>query len=289
MRRRLDNRPGTPRRIAALENARSDKHAVDANLHHQRRIGRRRDTARREIHDRQTAKFLRLFHQRIRRPDILGIGHQLLIRHQLQAPNLAQDGARVAHGLDHVTRARLAFRADHGRTLANATQRFTQIAAATHKRHLEGVLVDVVILVRRGQDFALVHIVDTNGLENLRLDKVADTRLCHHGNGHRLDNFFDHAGVRHACHATVNADVGRHALERHHSHGTRFFRNHSLVGRDHVHDHAALEHLRQTGLHLEAADFTLAVCTSICTHFLCLQLARCGHFRARYRHHARRH
>ena len=45
--------------------------------------------------------------------------------------------------------------------------------------HLEGVLVDVVQLVRRGEDLRLVDVVDAQRLEHLRLDEVADARLGH--------------------------------------------------------------------------------------------------------------
>ena len=56
------------------------------------------------------------------------------------------------------------------------------------------------------------------------------------------------SGIRHARDAAVAADVRRHALERHHRAGAGRLRDPRLLGRDHVHDHAALEHLGQAGL-----------------------------------------
>ena len=53
----------------------------------------------------------------------------------------------------------------------------------------------------------------------------------------------DHLGIGHARHAAVRADVGRHALQRHHGAGAGVLGDLRLLGVDHVHDHAALEHL----------------------------------------------
>ena len=47
------------------------------------------------------------------------------------------------------------------------------------------------------------------------------------------------------------ADVGGNALERHHRAGAGVLGDLRLLGRDHVHDHAALEHLGEAGLHSE--------------------------------------
>ena len=50
----------------------------------------------------------------------------------------------------------------------------------------EGELVDVEVLVGRRQHLGLVDVVDGERLEDLRLDEVADARLGHHRDGHRL-------------------------------------------------------------------------------------------------------
>jgi hypothetical protein len=59
------------------------------------------------------------------------------------------------------------------------------------------------------------------------------------------------SGVAHARHPAVAADVGRHALERHHGGGAGVLGDLRLVGVDDVHDDAALEHLGQPGLDSE--------------------------------------
>ncbi len=63
----------------------------------------------------------------------------------------------------------------------------------------------------------------------------------------------DHVGVAHAGDAAVAADVGRHPLERHHRAGAGVLGDLGVLGRDHIHDHPALEHLGQPPLHLEGA------------------------------------
>ncbi len=45
-----------------------------------------------------------------------------------------------------------------------------------------------------------------------------------------------------------DADVGRNALERHHGDGAGLLGDLRLVGVDHVHDHAALQHLCEAAL-----------------------------------------
>ena len=71
-------------------------------------------------------------------------------------------------------------------------------------------------LVGRGQDLGLVDVVDLERLEDLRLDEVADPRLGHHGDRDGLLDLDDLRRIRHARDAAVRADVGRHALQRHH-------------------------------------------------------------------------
>ena len=103
-----------------------------------------------------------------------------------EAPDAGQDGADVAHRLDDVAGAGLALGAHHGGALVDAPERLAEVAAAAHEGHLEGVLVDVVGLVGRRQHLGLVDVVDAQRLEDLRLDEVADARLGHDRDGHRV-------------------------------------------------------------------------------------------------------
>ena len=105
------------------------------------------------------------------------------------------------------------------------------------------------------EHLGLVDVVHLERLEHLRLHEVADAGLGHHGDGHGLLDLLDLGGVGHARHAAVGADVGGHALERHHGGGAGGLGHARLLGGDHVHDHAALEHLGEAGLDAEGAFF----------------------------------
>src|SRR5207248_11241037 len=67
------------------------------------------------------------------------------------------------------------------RSLANAAERLAEIAAAADERDLEGVLIDVELFVGGGEHLALIHEVDAERLEDLRLHEMADPCLRHHG------------------------------------------------------------------------------------------------------------
>ena len=103
-------------------------------------------------------------------------------------------------------------------------------------------------LVRWGEHLALVDIVDPQGLQNLRLGKMPNTHLGHHGNGHRLHDLFDLRRVGHACDAPLGADIRRDAFQGHHGHRSCVFSDLGLVCSGDVHDHATLQHLGQAGL-----------------------------------------
>ncbi len=150
----------------------------------------------------------------------------------------------MADRFDDVAGASLALGADHCRSLADPPQRLAQIGGSADEGDVERPLVDVVGLVGRRQHFRLVYVVDLQRLQNLRLGKVPDPRLGHHRDRHRLLDPADHLGIGHPGHAAVTPDVSRDALQRHHRGRARVFGELGLLGRHHVHDHAALEHLR---------------------------------------------
>ncbi len=84
---------------------------------------------------------------------IYGERHALFFRQALQAADVPEHRAGMPHGFDHVAGAGFTLGADHGGAFADAAQGFAQVAAATHKRHLEIVFVDVVLLIGRRQHF----------------------------------------------------------------------------------------------------------------------------------------
>ena len=64
----------------------------------------------------------------------------------------------------------------------------------------------------------------------------------------------DHVGVAHPGHAALRPDVGGHPLQRHHGDRARVLGDLRLLRRDHVHDHAALEHLGHPALDARGAQ-----------------------------------
>ena len=106
----------------------------------------------------------------------------------------------------------------------------------------------MVHVVGRREHLRLVDVVDAQGLQNLRLDEVADARLGHDRDGDRGLDGLDHRRVAHARDASVAADVGGNALERHHGDGAGLLGDARLLGRRHVHDDALLEHLGEADL-----------------------------------------
>ena len=154
----------------------------------------------------------------------------------------------MAHGLDDVAGPRLALGPDQGRPLGDATQGLTQVGGTAHEGDTKGPLVDVVCLVGGRQHFALVDVVDTQGLEDLRLGEVADPSLGHDRDRHGALDRLDQGRVTHAGHAALGPDVGRHALESHHRHCAGILGDASVLGGDHVHDDPAPQHVGQTAL-----------------------------------------
>ena len=154
--------------------------------------------------------------------------------------------------MDDVAGAGFALGADHGRAFGDAPQGFAQIARAADEGRLEGMLVDVVGFVGRGQHFALVDEVDAELLQNLRFGEVSDAGLGHDRDGDRGDDLLDELGIGHAGHAAFGANHGRHALQRHDGDGAGLLGDHGLLRVHHVHDDAALQHFGQADLQPEA-------------------------------------
>ena len=230
--------------------------ACGAELHHERRVGRRRDASRAEQRHGQLAGLGDLLHQADRRAQLLRPVVELGRIGLRDLADVTEDRPQVPHRFDDVAGASLALRADHRRPLGDAPQRLAQVRRAAHERHRERPLVDVVRLVGRREHLTLVHVVDTERLEDLRFSEVTDAGLCHHRDrDHGLDAL-DHLRVAHASHTAIAADVGRHSLERHHRAGTGVFGDLGLIRGDDVHDDAALQHLGQPALHRERARRT---------------------------------
>src|SRR3954451_2358387 len=138
------NNPPAPGRVLRLEDAGPDERALCAQLHHERRVGRRGDPACAEDDDGQLARLRDAAHDVERRLMLLRRRGELGLVERLQAADLAADPAQVADRLDDVAGAGLALGADHRRALADAAERLAEVGRAAYEGNLEAPLVDVV-------------------------------------------------------------------------------------------------------------------------------------------------
>ena len=88
--------------------------------------------------------------------------------------------AHMAHRLNDIAAARFALAANHRRAFRDPAQRFTQILGAVNKRHVIGVLIEVVLIIRRREHFGLVDIIDAQGFKLPGFAHVADAYFSHH-------------------------------------------------------------------------------------------------------------
>src|SRR5829696_1129657 len=271
--RRGHDGPGPAGLVPALEDAAPHEHAVGTELHHQRRVGRGGYAAGREQHDGEPAVLGDPSHELVRGPEVLRLRHQLLVLEGAEPAYAADYGAHVPHGLDHVAGACLALGPDHGRTLTDAPQRFAEVRGTTHERHLEGGLVDVVLLVGRGEYLGFVDVVDFKGFQDLGLHEVADARLRHNGDGDRLLDLHDLLRVAHPRDPAVGPYVRGHTLEGHDGHGPRLLGDPGLLGVDDVHDDPALEHLGHPALDPEG-PCQLSILDHIISRWYLLEFVR---------------
>ena len=213
-----------------------------------RRVGRGREAARGEHHDRQAPVLGAGLHERIGRAQLLCAGEKLVLVHRLQLAQTGVDLAHVARRLDHVAGPGLALGADHRGSLADPAQGLAQIGRAAHERHRELPLVDVVGLVGGRQHLRLVDVVDLECLEDLGLDEVPDAGLGHDRDRDGGLDLADLGRIGHARDAALRTDVGGHALEGHDGDRAGILGHPRLLGIGDVHDDPALEHLGEAAL-----------------------------------------
>jgi hypothetical protein len=69
----------------------------------------------------------------------------------------------VADGFDDISGSSLTLCSDHCSALTDTTEGFAQVSTAADEGDAVGVLLDVVGVVGRGEDFGLIDVVNTNG------------------------------------------------------------------------------------------------------------------------------
>src|SRR4051812_38268670 len=95
----LDDSPGATVGILRLEDPGTDEVALGAQLHHERRVGRRRDAAGAEQRHGKPARLGDLAHNLHRRAELLGLGAELLAFRRAETLDAAPDSAQVPNRL----------------------------------------------------------------------------------------------------------------------------------------------------------------------------------------------
>ena len=86
--------------------------------------------------------------------------------------------------------------------------------------------------------FTFINIININGLQHLRFNKMADTAFRHHRDGNGFLNLPDHLGIAHAGYAAGSPDVSRYSFQSHHRH--RSGRDFGLFRTGYIHNDPAL-------------------------------------------------
>mmetsp|Transcript_2634 Transcript_2634/g.5343 ORF Transcript_2634/g.5343 Transcript_2634/m.5343 type:complete len:263 (-) Transcript_2634:2767-3555(-) len=245
----LDNSSCPLGRVTRLENSRSNKDTIHSELHHEGCICWCCNTASSKVDHWKPSKGLGLSYQLNWSTNFFGVHIQLIVIHILKLTNSSLDSAGVSDSLNHIASSSLPFCANHCSSLSDPPQSFTQISAATHKWHLEVVLVNVVDVICRSQNLRFVDVIDTQSFQDLGLHKVSNASLCHDWDGNSLFNTFDHRWIAHSRHTTFLSDIRWNSFQCHHSDSSCFFGNASLLWSHDVHNDSTLEHLGQSSLH----------------------------------------
>ena len=104
----------------------------------------------------------------------------------------------MAHSLNDIARSRFALRPYHRRTLVDSAQRLSKIPRTADERDSELRFVDMIPVVSRRKDLALVNIVDLDRFKDLSLGEVTDPAFCHYRDRNRSLDAFYHLRVAHS-------------------------------------------------------------------------------------------
>ncbi len=108
----------------------------------------------------------------------------------------------------------------------------------------------MVVLIGRGENFALVDVVYRKALKYLRLYEMAYSYLSHYRDGNCILYFLYHLGVGHSCHAAHLSYIRGNSLKRHYGYSSGFLSDFGLLSIYNIHDNAALEHLGEVFIQL---------------------------------------
>ena len=227
------------------------------------------DAAGREIHDGKTVILPDRPHEIERRAKSFGFLTELILAQGTNMRNPLIHFPHMVHGLNDVAGTRFALGSDHGGSLCYAAQSLSDIPGTADERHPEFGLVDMIHVIRGRKHFAFIDIVNLNGLEELRLDKVSDAALGHDRNRDSFLDAADHGGIRHARDTARGADIRGNSFQRHDGTGSGVLSDLRLLGGCNVHDNAALEHLGKLAVQCRAVFLFFCHMSVLPVDFFC--------------------
>lgn len=157
---RFHNCAGALGGVAALENATANEYGFGTELHHESSVGGGSDATSREIGDREFAGAVDFLDEVEGALVIFCEDEEFIFSRVLDGADFAEDGAHMANGFDDVTGSGFTFGADHCGTFGASAEGFTEVSGSADEGDSEGVLVNVVSVVGRGEDFAFVNKVN---------------------------------------------------------------------------------------------------------------------------------
>ncbi|GAI17462.1 unnamed protein product, partial [marine sediment metagenome] len=153
-------------------------------------------------------------------------------------PEPTKIGIIICDRFDNIASAGLTFGSNHGCSLTNAAQGFTQVTAATDKGNLKVMLPDMMAFISRGKYLRFINVIYTEGFQCLGFNKVSYAALSHYRYRNCFHNGFNDRWVSHPSDTTGSPDISRYPLQCHHGTGTSLFGNLGVFGGDHIHKQA---------------------------------------------------
>src|SRR6266704_6771106 len=115
--------------------------------------------------------------------------------------HVANNRSEMFDRMHHIASPGLTLGANHGRAFYNPPQSFAQITRTAHEWDAKPVLVHMVGLVGRGEEYRFINVINDEFLKDLGFGKMSDPALGHHRHGHGAHDLPDFFGRRHAGHA----------------------------------------------------------------------------------------
>src|SRR5690554_4231959 len=116
------------------------------------------------------------------------------------------------YGLNYITSTGLTLRSNHRGAFINSAQGFSQISCPTDKWYFKFCFINMIPIVRRCQNLALIDVINPQSFQDLRLNKMAYSGFSHHWNGNGLHNLQNNLWIRHSGHTALSPYISWDSL-----------------------------------------------------------------------------